>query len=215
MKQTDIKCDIIINETQCNFIKETIEDLRCIWVSGETTKCQTIKYSCNEILSKATCERNGGAISSSSGENLSCVWVEEESLGKRCQEIRECDNIETLIICNQINTTNTTGGCIWLYDNNNEDSKSGTCKGKMNNLLKCENILRLSQCEEDDLGDTFLSDKCGIYEDRCEEKCSKLLVTDCILNNRNKDCIILSENSSISTNAECINKVIFYFYFLS
>jgi hypothetical protein len=71
--------------------------------------------------------------------------------------------------------------------------------------------MNMTQCNENDLGNTKLINECGIYNEICKTKCSKLTSeTNCNSNSRDNDCIWLLENTTKSIKAFCEDKVFIY-----
>jgi hypothetical protein len=92
MKQKDVDCEDIVSSDQCNPDIYSALGLKCLLEISENPICRGVVNNCEDITrSKISCEAKGAAInsssSSSSDEELKCIWLEgniSSGVGSRC-----------------------------------------------------------------------------------------------------------------------------------
>jgi hypothetical protein len=160
------------------------ESKTCIWVTGEENnyQCAKVETKCESIKRDKTCPSSGVA------GNRKCVWVEEEESDYQCAEVETtCEGITRQKRCGATGTVESeTLSCFWIYNTNDENINTGTCRNMNDESLLCSNIIRNSQCSNG-LSGTFLNEKCTFYGGNCIWRCGVLSKGDCE-NRANNDC---------------------------
>jgi hypothetical protein len=127
----------------------------CVWRDNT-------QISCSDLGRWSQC------ITFDFGDETECIW--SETSPSPCVEIREsCNSVTNYYDCI------TTGvvvdeNCFWIYDNNDPDMMTGSCRSVDDNSLACFDITREDQCNNG-LVDTFLEDKCFFDVDSCVFYC--------------------------------------------
>jgi hypothetical protein len=75
-----VKCDDIVNSTQCINDVFTLIGKKCVLVEPEEPICRDVVKGCenNNINSKISCESTGAVINNDNTP-LECMWLEENS----------------------------------------------------------------------------------------------------------------------------------------
>jgi hypothetical protein len=102
--------------------------------------CSVSEQSCEDILYPGMCETRGAAVNEND-EIVECVWIEDETVGPKCQSLKDsCENIIYEETCTFLETeiSERKGfpwGCFWLLENTTETTSNENIDARCENMV--------------------------------------------------------------------------------